>query len=150
MARISLSEAQAWLESTKLTQASLDTALLAHLEEEALGRLASTYDVSGWTTDSNTPKLVRTAISKIYASYIIDRQYSENQDENNDYAILLRQNYEMIITGLIEGRIILPEEPDPDISRGPSFYPTDASSALDPTYDDPSLGGPYFSLGRSF
>lgn len=150
MARITLAEAQAWLESTKMTQASLDAALLAHLEEEILGMLDSIYDVSGWTTDSNTPKLVRTAISKLYASYLIDRQYSENQDEGNDYAARLKENSEMIITGLIEGRIVLPEVPTPDSPRQPSFFPNNASSALEPTSDDPSLGGPWFSIGKSF
>jgi hypothetical protein len=150
MARITLGEAQAWLESTKLTLASLDAELVGQLEEEILGILSSTYDVSGWTSSANTPKLVRTAISKMYASYVLDRAYSENQDEGNDYAQRLKENSEMIITGLVEGRIILPEVPVPDTSRGASFYPTNASSALEPTSDDPSLGGPWFSLGKSF
>lgn len=150
MARITLAEAQAWLEPTKLTLASLDAALLAHLEEEILSKLASTYTVSAWTTDTTTPKLVRTAISKTYAAWTINRQYSENQDELNDYAISLQANSDMIITGLVEGRIILPEVPVPATSRSVSFYPTNASSAQEPTSDDPSLGGPWFSLGRAF
>lgn len=150
MARISLAEAQAWCEQVKLTLGSLDSALLAHLEEEVLARLSPVYDVSVWTTDSNTPKLVRTIISKTYSSWIVDRAYSEDQEEGNDYAKRLNDNAEMLIAALIEGSIEIPGGPDPETSRGASFYPTDASSAQEPTSDDPSLGGPYFSLGLSF
>lgn len=150
MARVTLAEIQGWLDPAKLTLASIDTELLANLEEEILTRLAVVYDVSGWTTSANTPKLVRTAISKFYASWLYDRFYSENQEEGNDYALRLAQNVENIMMALIDGRVVLPEEPDPMTSRGPSYYPTDASSAQEPTSDDPSLGGPYFSLGRSF
>lgn len=150
MARVTLAEVQGWLDSSKLTLASLDAALLAHMEEELITRLAVVYDTSTWVDETTTPKLVRTAISKFYASWLYDRFYSENQEEGNDYALRLAQNVESIMTALIDGRIVLPEVPDPAVSRGPSFYPTDASSAQEPTSDDPSLGGPYFSLGRSF
>lgn len=150
MARVTLAEVQGWLDAAKLTLTSLNAQLLANLEEEILSRLSVAYDTSGWTTDLNTPKLVRVIISKTYSSWEIDKAYSENQDEGNDYAKRLNDNAEMLINGIVEGNIIIPEEPVPDLPRGPSFYPTDASSAQEPTYDDPSLGGPYFSLGRSF
>lgn len=150
MARVTLPEVQAWLDSTKLTLASLDTELIAHIEEEILNQLAVRYTVTGWTTSANTPKLVRTAISKFYASWLLDRFYSENQEEGSDYALRLKENSDMIVAGLVNGTIILPEQPTPTYPSGASFYPTDASSAQDPTTDDMSLGGPYFSLGRSF
>lgn len=150
MARITMAEVQGWLDPTKTTLSSLDTELLANLEEEILSRLAVVYDVSGWTTNLNTPKLVRTAISKSYASWYYDRFYSENQEEGNDYAARLQANVDSIMAALIDGRVVLPEVPEPAVSRGPSFYPTDSSSAQTPTSDDPSLGGPYFSLGRNF
>lgn len=150
MARVTMAEIQGWLDSAKLTLTAIDTELLANLEEEILTRLAVVYDTSGWTTSGNTPKLVRTAISKSYASWLYDRFYSENQEEGNDYAVRLQENVESIMSALIDGRVVLPEVPEPAVSRGPSFYPTDASSAQTPTADDPSLGGPWFSLGRSF
>lgn len=150
MARVTAAEVQGWLDAAKLTVSSLDTELIASLEEEILSRLSVVYDTTGWTTSANTPKLVRVIISKTYSSWVIDKAYSENQDEGNDYAKRLFDNAEMLINGIIEGNIIIPEEPVPDFTRAASFYPTDSSSAQEPTYANPSLGGPYFSLGRSF
>lgn len=150
MARVTLGEVQGWLDPSKLTLASLDAELLANLEEELISRLRVVYDTSTWVDSLTTPKLVRTAISKFYASWLYDRFYSENQEEGNDYALRLAENVESIMSALIDGRVVLPEDPEPAVSRGPSFYPTDASSAQEPTSSDPSLGGPWFSLGRSF
>lgn len=150
MARVTLTEVQAWLESSKLPITSLDAELLAHLEEEVITQLATVYDTSGWTSNLNTPKLVRTAISKYYASWYIDKAYSENQDEGNDYAQRLQENADMLIAALVGGQVVIPEVPAPSNPRTPSYYPNDASSALEPTAEDPSLGGPYFSLGRTF
>lgn len=150
MARITLAEAQGWLESTKLTIASLDASLLGQLEEEILSRLSVVYDTSAWTSDTTTPKLIRTIIAKTYASWLYNRQYSEDQGENNEYALKLLENAEMLMNALIGGQIEIPGGPEPETSRGASFYPTDASSVQEPTDADPSLGGPYFSLGRLF
>lgn len=149
MARVTLTEVQGWLDPVKLTLASLDTELLAQLEEEILGRLAVAYDTSAWTTDSNTPKLIRTIIAKTYASYHYDKVYSEDQEEGNDYAARLNANAEMLIMGLIEGRIVIPGT-ETETSRGPSYFPSNASSALEPTDDNPEWGGPYFSMSKRF
>ena len=149
MARVTLAEIQGWLDPVKLTLASIDTELLAHLEEETLTRISSVYDTSGWVSSSTTPKIVRTAISKYYASWLMDRFYSENQDEGNDYARRLCDNADMVVSGILNRTIILPEEPEPTYDVA-SYYPNDASSAQEPTADNPSLGGPYFSLGRNF
>lgn len=152
MARISLDELNAWLEQSKLAVSDLTEVedLLAHLEEEVITRLETTYDTSGWTSDSTTPKIVRTIISKYVASWIIDKEYSENQDEGNDYAKRLCDNADSVMERIIDGTIVIPEVPNPETGRYPSFYPNDASSAQEPTSDDPSLGGPYFSLGMRF
>ncbi len=128
----------------------METELIAHLETEILARLNSVYDTSTWVDSTTTPKLVRTIISKTYASFYIDRWYSEDQEEGNDYAARLMQNAEMLITGIIDGNIEIPGEGVPDTPRGPSFFPTDASSALTPTDDHPEYGGPYFSLSKQF
>jgi len=149
MARVTLAEIQGWLDPVKLTLPSIDTELLANLEEETLSKVASVYDVSGWTTSGNTPKLIRTIISKYYASWIMDRFYSENQDEGNDYAKRLCDNADSVVAGILSRVIIIPEVPEPT-NNAASYYPNDASSALEPTTADPSLGGPYFSLGRGF
>jgi len=149
VARVTLPEIQGWLDPVKLTLASIDTELLAHLEEETLAKISVVYNVSGWTTSGNTPKLIRTIISKYYASWIMDRFYSENQDEGNDYAKRLCDNADAVVMALLERTIVIPEVPVPSFDVS-SYYPNDASSAQEPTPADPSLGGPYFSLGSRF
>lgn len=152
MARVTVSEIQAWLEPTKLTLGPLsatDQELLLHLEEEVLVRLTSVYTVTTWTDETNTPKIVRTIISKKFASWVVDKKYSENQEEGNDYAARLDANAEMLLTGLTENIIEIPGETASNPNT-PSFYPTDASSAMEPTRDDPSLGPARFSMGKVF
>ena len=154
MARVTAAEVQGWLDGAKITISSLDTELIANIEEETLARLDPIYDITGWTNTSNTPKIIRTVISKYYASWLIDRFYSENQDGGSDYAKRLCDNADMVMTGIINGQIVVNDGTGatipPQTSRGASFYPTDASYSQTPTPSDPSLGGPYFSLGRAF
>lgn len=150
MARVTVAQVQGWLDPAKLTIVTLDTQLINQLETEIISRLAVAFDTSTWTNDTTTPELIKVIISKTYASWLINRFYSENQDEGNDYANGLLENAEMLISGLLNGTITIPGGPTPSTPRIASFYPNDASSAQEPTYDDMSLGGPYFSLGRSF
>lgn len=151
MARVSTSEIQGWLEVTKLTISSPNTELLSSLEEEVLVRLSARYTTTSWVDTATTPKIVRVIISKMYAAWHIDKQYSENQSEDgNAYANRLTANAEMLISGIIDGVILIPEQPKPNNANVASFYPTDASSALTPTPDNLSLGPARFSLGKSF
>lgn len=149
MARVTQREIQSWLELTKLNLAALNTDLLTQLEEEVLVRLSTVYTVTGWVDETTTPKIVRVIISKMYASWYIDKVYSENQDAGNDYAVRLQANAEMLIQGLVSGLFEIPGEPVTNPGTA-SFYPTDASSAQKPTEADPSLGGPWMSLGKAF
>ena len=149
MARVVLKEVQAWVEPSKVSLTALDSELLTQLEEEVLIQLTSQYNVVPWITPETTPKIVRVIIAKMYASFHIDRAYSENQDGGNDYAARLMANANMLLTGLVGGSF---EPPDvvPTNPSTPSFFPTDASSAQLPTEANPEFGGPYFSLGRVF
>jgi len=148
MPRISVAEAQAWAERTKLTIAALDLDLEANLAEEVVVRLGSAFDTSTWVSETTTPKLVRVIISKLYVAWEYDRQYSEDIEAGSNYASRLKDNAEMLMTGLIAGTIELPGLPD--VSGSPTFYPTDASSSMVPTFDDPSLGPAAFSMGMRF
>lgn len=150
MARITPSDAQGWGERTKLDLSTLDASLLNQLESEVIGRLNSAYDTTLWVDDTTTPELVRTIIAKMYVSWFYDRQYSENQDEGNDYAALLRANAEALMTGLLDGTIDIPGVPQVGSGLGPIYYPNDASSAMEPTDDDMSLGPAKFSMGKVF
>jgi hypothetical protein len=150
-ARISLAEAQTWLEQTKLTLSTLDAAMEAQISAQILSRLAAAYptDVLTWTTETNTPPLVRSIISMFYAGWSYDRQYSENP-EDNSYADRLRAWAEQLLTGILEGTIDIPEVPGLPTIGEPAFFPTDASSANEPTDDNPSDGGPKFLMGKVF
>lgn len=150
MARVTQREIQSWLELTKLNLAALNTDLLVQLEEEILVQLSTVYDTSTWTDEATTPRIVRVIIAKTYASIHIDKVYSENQDEGNDYAARLMANANMLLAGLVSGLFEIPEVPTPENPGTASFYPTDASSALEPTTDNPSLGPARFSLGKVF
>lgn len=150
MARITPADAQGWGELTKLDLSNLDASLLNQIEAEILGRLSSAYDVTGWLNETNTPDLVKVIIAKTYVAWFYDRQYSENQNQGNDYAVLLRANAEALMTGLIDGTIDIPGIPQVGSGLGASFYPNDASSAMDPTLDDQSLGPAKFSMGKVF
>lgn len=146
---ITLPEVQAWLEPTKLTISAVDTELEAHLASEVIVQLQSAgYDTSAWLTDTTTPKLVRTIISKMVAAWIYDRQYSEDIEQGNNYADRLKKNAEALLLGLIAGDIVLPGVTA--VAGVPVFYPTDASSAQEATRDDPSLGPAAFSMGMRF
>lgn len=149
MALISLEDVRAWVESTKISPAALDLDHLDQIEGEILARINSVYDVSLWTTRATTPKLIQVIIAKTYAGWLYDKYYSENQGQPNQYARLVKQNAETLIKGITDGTIELPGEPALN-SQGASFYPTDASSAMEPTFDDMSLGPAKFSLGRIF
>lgn len=149
MAHITPSDAQGWAESTKLNLSTLDASLESQIATEIISRLASAYDTSGWIDNTNTPSLVKVIIAKFYVAWFYDRQYSENQQEGNDYAALLRANAEMLITGLVDGTIEIPGVTASG-SGVPGYYPNDASSAMEPTSDDPSLGPAKFSMGKVF
>lgn len=154
MPRITLQEANAWVEKTKLTLDALDANLLTQIENQVLARLGVAFDstvTSTWLDAVTTPKMVRSVIAMLFMAWHYDRNYSEDQEQLNDYAVLLRGSAEALITGILDGSVILEELPPGGTEPGgPAFYPTDASSALCPTDEDPSLGGEYFSMGTRF
>lgn len=149
MVRITVEEVRGWVEVSKLNVQELDLNFLPQLETELLAKINTVYDTTTWVDAATTPPLIRVIITKMYAGWIYDRAYSENQTENNPYAAMLKENAGMLLAGLIDGTIEIPGVPatsNPD----PSFYPNDASSALWPTAADPSLGPARFSMGKVF
>jgi hypothetical protein len=149
MALIELTDAQAWVEDTKLGIDAFDESLLAQVEAQLLGRLSAGFDLSTWVGPGTTPDLVKSAIAMTYASWLYNKHYSEDQENLNDYAVWLLGQANAIMTGLIDGSITVPGVEAPTVGA-PSFYPNDSSSALAPTWEDPSLGGASFSMGQRF
>ena len=140
-ALITLQEAQAWGEKTKLAPAwdkGLDTDLLEQVQSEVLGNVASVADTSGWTTTATTPGLVKTIIAKLYVAWIIDRTYSEDE-ELSQYAALLRATALQLQTSITDSLIDIPGATTVGAGDGlPSSYPTDSDA------------GPYFSMSAVF
>jgi hypothetical protein len=146
---IDVNDAQAWVTSTKLQFANLDQDLEAQVSAEVLARIALTYDVTTWTMAATTPVLVRKAIAMTYVGYYYQRTFSEDEGLSEYGAFLLEQANALIeaITSLAV--LLPPTESHQPVPTGQtiSFYPTDASSAMQPTLDDPSLGGAKFTMG---
>jgi hypothetical protein len=152
MSLITVQDAKGWVQTGKLTITELDTDLLDQIEAEVLGRIAATYAITTWTTPSTTPRLVRVAIAKLYVCYLYMRVYSEDEDGTPSYSYNLRMNAEMLITGIVDGTITLPEvDPATNTAGDPVYYPSDASSAYEPgDMGDWSLGDAKFSMGKVF
>lgn len=152
MPRIILADAQAWAEKTKLPFSSLDIDLLGQVEEQTIIKLQScgieTTTIATWTNSTNTPLFVKSIIAMLYVAWIYDRQYSEEQSGGNDYAAMLREHAKMLLQGICDGTIELPGVPS--TAGEPAFFPTDESSAQQPTDLNPELGGPYFNMSRGF
>jgi hypothetical protein len=151
MVHIEVDDVQAWLETTKLEVTSLQPDLEAQIAAEVLARISVAYpdEIDDWTNHTNTPRLIKKIIAMMYSGWFYDRQYSETSDENS-YADRLRAAAEALIAGIIAGSIDIIEIPGfPDV-HGPLFFPTDQSSANEPTDDNPSDGPNVFSMGQIF
>lgn len=150
MARITPADVAAWAEKTKLSITELDDALATQIESEVFARLNVAVDTSTWVDVATTPQLIRTCLAKKYFAVLYWRFYSEDVGaQENTYADKIDANAELIISSIIDGAMIIPGVIDSTISA-PTFYPTDASTAQEPTFDDSSLGPNMFSVGTKF
>lgn len=151
MSLILIADARAWAEQTKMGAATqtLNVDLLSQIESEVLATLSSSVDTTTWTSDTNTPPLVKTVIARLYISWLIDKHYSEDEDLNA-YAGRLAAGAHALLAGIVSGDVEIPGVVNSLGSGQPSFYPNDASSSQRATYDDPSLGPAKFSMGSIF
>lgn len=152
MPRIRPEDAQAWAESTKLPIEQLESDLVSQVETQVLSRLAVAFApevTSTWVSHLTTPAMIKSVIAMYYVSWYYEKHYSEEQTNLNDYAVLLRANADLLIQGIVDGSIVIPEAPVPT-QGNPSFYPNDLSSADSPTAQDRSLGDAKFSMGEVY
>lgn len=149
--RIDVSDANAWLESTKLTLSALEDVLAGQIETQILARLAPVFSTITWIDANSTPKLVKSIIAMYYAAAVYDRAYTDDNDTANNWASILRNLADTNISGLLSGSIVLAEDPSANSDTGtPIFFPNDLSSSLCATEENPSDGGPAFSMGTIF
>lgn len=134
---IEVGEAQAWLETTKANLGSnLDAGLEESIATQVLARVGLRYDTSTWTSPANTPKLVRKIIALKYASWFYHRQYSEDSDTTNDYALLLNAQAETLLAGVLDASLELEEVEGSGTPVGTGAYEV--------------LPPPVFTMGRVF
>lgn len=148
-AHISIEEANAWADKVKLNFGNLDTELEASQSVQVLARVSQIYDISSWVDSITTPSLIRKIIAMMYTGWFFQRTYSEDEDVST-YGMMLIAQAETLMQGIIDGSITLVDIPPGTdlLSSSPVFYPNDASSALDPTTLDHSLGPEKFSMGK--
>lgn len=150
MANVRRDEVQVWLEETKLTlPPSLDSNLESFVSSQVLTKVGQIYNTEGWDSPQETPSIVRSAISMLYAGWYYDREYSETAD-TNEYALRLKKAAQELVDRIASGSLDIPDIENPVTTDEASFFPTDESSARQATRQRQYLGGPYFSLGNEF
>lgn len=145
---ITVDEARAWGEKTKLAPAwkdGLDGDLLSQIQGEVLGNIAAVADTTPWIDSSTTPSMVKTIIAKFYVAWLIDRQYSEDEDLSA-YAALLRTTAMSLQTGITSSEIDIPGITTGDAGDGlASGYPLDNS-----VDSNGNPYGPFFTMDAVF
>jgi hypothetical protein len=149
MANFGVDDAKAWAESSKLPVSSIETQLATGVTNIVFARLRAAMDISGWTNEASTPKLVRTILGMYYIAALYDKHYAQ-EDEESSYAITLRTLADQNLAGIISGAIEMDDFETPNITSAPSFFPNDESSMSPATLDAPSNGGPAFTMGSIF
>jgi hypothetical protein len=151
MSNIAVEDAQAWCQKNKLDLGSvLDGDLETQISTHVIARISTTYDVSTWVTAPTTPQLVKTIISMYYAAWMYRKLYSDDNGDSNAYATELMAAADAMLANILDGTTELPGIIPTVDSGAPAFYPTDESSALEATVEDPSLGPAHFSMGTIF
>lgn len=150
MAIIEVKDANAWTDQTKAYLTALDADLVSQQTAEVLSRISAVYDTTGWTTPENTPTLIKKIIAMLYVGWYYQKVYSEDEDTNS-YGLMLIADAERLIDGIVAETLILDAPPtlivNPLKPSSGDVFPNDASSATPPTDDNPSNGGPAFTMG---
>ena len=159
MAHITATDAQEWIESTKLPISSLDTALENTVSNEVLGQLYQTYGqyVPDWTDNTNTPQVVKQVISMFYVAWAYDRQYAEveTNEAQTSYGATLRAWAQNLLNNIIRGSVSIVEIEPNQPAVAPVFYPNDQSSSRDMLWLaragwDESVGPAKFTIDKVF
>lgn len=153
MALITVAQVNAWLDPTKASISSLSDDITNNVEKITLGKLATRFDTSGWTTALATPDLVQTIIAMHYASVVYSRAYSEDVlgDADATYGRILKEDAEKLCEGILNGYVELTDLSGYTNPDAPEFWPTNSSTTLaetDPTNANASPRA--FTMGQVF
>lgn len=141
--KVSLSEVQAWLEPTKLTLATIDTALEGQVSTQIFARVSGEFlHTDLWVDSTTTPVIIRSIIAMTYAAWIIDKSYSQDAVATN-LATQLRKWAGDLLDGIVSGIVDVVELTiTSDAMGNPSWEPRD--NTLD---DNGNLIQPVFTMG---
>jgi hypothetical protein len=153
--RITLPDAQAWINDSKLVVhlGTLDTDLEAQVTEGVLSRLRAKFStiVDLWVDPATTPREIRNIIAMRYVGWLIARVYA-SEESLMAYSNKLLKISDLEIADLLSGdtQLVLDESGQGLVNAymAPVGFPDDASSNTCPTDDNPSDGGPYFLMGK--
>ncbi len=148
MAHLSTSEAQTWLEATKLSISEVDAELEESLVSQVFSAVAVSYDTSAWLAIGTTPVLIRKVIAMLYAAAVYRRAYSEEDPDGGGlagYATWLENRAMAILMGIITGTLdLLDVEGSISNVSGPDFWPNDSTEVTEPE------SARKFSMGAKF
>ncbi len=139
MAVITVEHVQQWLKGTKYKLTTLDEDLEESARAEAFARLSTKFDTSGWTSKSNTPRVVMDIVSLLVASWEYDRAVSQDApNEWSTYGDKLARRARGLIEGILADEIDIGEPQDPDLADtdSPIFFPTDSEDEYDALTDE--------------
>lgn len=128
MAVVTLQQVQAWLEQTKLTLPAFDTELELVARTNVFAKVANQYDVSAWIDAGSTPTIISEVVAMLVAAWTYRRQYSEDSNNDNWYAVWLENQAWSIVDSIVAGTTPVPGGVPIDGSGGPGvpdFYPDD-------------------------
>lgn len=110
MPYITVAEANAWTDKSKLNLATLDGELEKSVAGQVLAEASQAYDVSSWVDLTNTPSLVRKIIAMMYVAWYFERVYSEDTS-TSDYGIMLMTKADELLKSIVDGTILLTDMP---------------------------------------
>jgi hypothetical protein len=136
---------QSFLEDTKMPVMDIDANLDSVAVNLTFGRLAARFDVSGWINTATTPAMVLQLAAMKYTSLLYRRQYSENLELDNNWAVYLDKLWDTLLTQILQGQLDVEGVPETTLT-GPIFWPTDDSTSLADTDPENPEATPRFAL----
>lgn len=153
MPHIAVADVQQWLETTKMTVASLDAELEASAFALVSAALEGRYTTSAWTNEATTPQLVQTIMSQLVAGWMYNRQYSEESADGSSWGTFLLNYARRLVDSVANGNYELPDVVGSERAdfTYPAFWPTDDATAWAETDPTAAEAAPLmFTMGRVF
>jgi hypothetical protein len=129
-----LERVQAWLVTRKLELLEVDPALELHAKDMVFGKLAQSYDVTGWLSSATTPSLVQNIMAMLIAAWTYEIAYSNDSGDVQAYTLWLERKANDLMAGIISGAIDIIEvigRPETEFSNI-DFWPNDSTEILCP------------------